>query len=339
VDVFTLTNGCGNEVRLLEYGGIVQSIRTPDQNGITADVTLGCDSLDAYQRDQRFTGALIGRFANRIALGRFTLEGRTWELDCNNGPNHLHGGPGGFHTVVWRSESFVSGDEAGVVLSHTSPDGDAGYPGRLAVRVRCALGRDHALSFDIAATTDRATPVSITQHSYFNLSGRAGEQTITDHELTLHAAHYTPVDGSLIPTGERRPVRGTPFDFTAPQPVGSRIGDADEQIGFGHGYDHNFVLDQDVTDGVRPAATLYHPGSGRSLAVLTTAPGMQFYSGNMLDDGGNGTPRVRNRSALALEAQQFPDSPNQPGFPNTILRPGERYASRIVYRFAAGIRP
>lgn len=332
VELLTLTNTHGMEVRVSEYGGTVVSIRTPDRHGRFANVTLGCSTLEEYLRDASYLGALVGRYANRIAHGRFTLEGREHQLTRNDGPHHLHGGHRGFAKVLWRAVPFEQRGVAGAVLSHTSPDGEDGYPGTLDAAVRVTLTDDNALCFDFRATTDRATPVNCTQHSYFNLAGpgagagAGAGQDILGHRLTLRASRFTPVDATLIPTGELRAVRGTPFDFTQPVAIGDRIGNLDEQLGHGRGFDHNFVLDPAGAD--IPAARLTHPASGRVLEVCTTQPGLQFYSGNHLA-----------HRALALEAQHFPDAPNHPEFPATVLRPGQEYRERIVYRFSVEAAP
>lgn len=335
VERITLHDGRGMEVRLLTRGGVIQAVRVPDRNGVLADVALGYDTLDGYLADTGFHGALIGRYANRIARGRFTLDGRAYTLATNDGPNHLHGGPGGFHTVIWNAEPFQDARGVGVVLTHVSPAGTEGYPGTLRVRVTYTLV-DHEIEVDYHATTDAPTPVSLTQHTYFNLAGH-GAGDVLDHELQLHASHFTPVDATLIPTGEIRPVAGTPFDFTTPGRIGARIDEDDEQLRRAGGYDHNLVLGESAGSGARLAARLREPTSGRVLEVLTTEPGVQFYSGNFL----TGVPGKEGRayawrSGLALETQHFPDSPNQPGFPSTILRPGAEYASRTVYRFSVG---
>jgi aldose 1-epimerase len=332
----TLTNRRGMEVRLIEYGGIVSSVKVPDRTGVLENVTLGYETPGEYERDAHYMGALIGRYANRIAKARFALDGVEYRLEANDGANHLHGGRHGFHTRLWRIETLRMGDAVGAELSYTSPDSEAGYPGTVPVRVRCTLSEDNTLGFDFRATTDRATVCSFTQHSYFNLSGgRSGD--ILGHELTLFASRFTPVGADLIPTGELRDVRGTPFDFTTPTPIGRQIARDDEQLRHGGGFDHNFVLDGSGGPGLRLAARLHDPLSGRTMEVHTTAPALQFYSGNGLGKGAGGTGHGHRRHAgLALEAQRFPDAPNQPGFPSAVLRPGEEYAARIEYRFLAG---
>lgn len=334
---YTLANARGMEVRFLDYGGIVISIKVPDRHGVLDDVTLGYDTLDEYLRDGSYLGALVGRYANRIARGRFILDGLNYKLAVNDGLNHLHGGLRGFGKVLWQTEVVQSGSSVGALLSYNSPDGEDGYPGRLATRVRMTLTNDNELGFEIRATTDRPTHVNLSQHSYFNLAGWRGGTSIEGHQLAIAASRFTPVDANLIPTGELRDVAGTPFDFMAPAAVGARIGQADAQLAIGGGYDHNFVLDRGG-EGLQSAALVYEPASGRTLEVLTTAPGMQFYSGNSLgkEAGRHGTRTFVRRGGLCLEAQHFPDSPNQPEFPPTLLRPGREYVSRIVYRF--GVR-
>jgi len=339
VDLYTLTNGAGVTMEVTNYGGIITSLRVPGRAGTREDVVLGFDSLSAYTSESYraanpYFGALIGRYGNRIAGGTFTIDGRTYTLETNNGPNHLHGGEEGFDQVVWDAESFRKGDRVGVVLRHTSPDGHGGYPGRLDVRVTYTLTPDDALAIDYHATTTKATPVNLTQHSYFNLDGD-GDGSILDHDLTIDADRFTPVDSTLIPTGELRPVAGTPFDFREPTPIGARIDADNRQLEYGGGYDHNFVIADQASDTLRLAARLYEPDTGRLLTVRTTEPGVQFYSGNFLDGSlaGDGEAYDR-REGLALETQHFPDSPNQPDFPSTILRPGEEYTTRTVYQFS-----
>ena len=333
--VYTLTNARGMEVRVTDWGGVVLSISVPDREGTVEDVTLGFDTLAPYTTGESpYFGALVGRYGNRIADGRFSLDGRTYALATNNGPNHLHGGERGFDKRLWTAEPFETDSTAGLVLTRTSPDGEEGYPGALDVRVTYTLTDDDALAFAYHATTDAATPVNLTQHTYFNLAGPGGD--VLDHELTLDAGAFTPVDSTLIPTGEVRPVAGTPFDFREPRAIGERIGADDEQIQYGGGYDHNWVLDRGGEAGLVRAARLYDPSSGRAMEVWTTEPGVQFYSGNFLDGSltGRGGVAYAYRSGLALETQHFPDSPNQPAFPSTVLRPGETYRSRTVYRFS-----
>jgi len=335
VEVYTLTNARGMQVRAITYGAILQAIRVPDRSGQLGDVVLGYDSLQGYLTDSPYFGAVVGRYANRIARGRFTLEGRTYRLAVNNGPNHLHGGLKGYDKVVWRARSFQRGDSVGVKFEHTSPDGDEGYPGTVRVSVTYTLTPKNELVVEYAATTDRPTPINLSQHSYFNLAGE-GSGDILQHVLTIPADRYTPVDTTLIPTGELASVAGTPFDFRTPTAIGVRIAQADSQLQRGKGYDHNFVLNRSGEQpGLAPAAHVLDPKSGRTLDISTTEPGLQFYSGNFLDGTitGKGGHVYGHRAALVLETQHFPDSPNQPRFPSTIVRPGDKYRSRTVFAF------
>ena len=341
---YTLKNTRGMELRVLDYGGIIVSLAVPDRAGRVDDVVLGFDRLEDYERSSAYFGAIIGRVGNRIARGRFTLDGRTYTLATNNGPNHLHGGVRGFDKVRWEVSSFERQDACGLVLRYTSPDGEEGYPGMLRTTVTYTLTEGNELIFDYEATSDRATPVNLTQHSYFNLAG-AGVGDVLSHVLTLNASSFTPVDSTLIPTGEIRSVAGTPFDFRTPVAIGARIDQADEQLGYGGGYDHNFVLSKggrggtgDGTDTPTWAARVFDPTSGRVMEVYTTEPGVQFYSGNFLDGtvrGKRGAVYSR-RSGFTLETQHYPDSPNQPAFPSSILAPGAKYHSRTLLRF--GVR-
>lgn len=339
VDLYTLTNANGVTMEVTNYGGIITSLRVPDRDGNFEDVVLGFDSLSGYTSEEYraanpYFGALIGRYGNRIAGGEFSLNGETYTLETNNGPNHLHGGEEGFDQVVWDAESFGEDDNVGLRLSHTSPDGHGGYPGRLDVEVTYTLTNENEVAVDYRATTTKATPVNLTQHSYFNLDGD-GEGQILDHKLMINADRFTPVDSTLIPTGELRSVEGTPFDFTEPTPVGAGINADNQQIEYGGGYDHNFVLAQSDADTLRLAARVYEPDTGRLMSVRTTEPGMQFYSGNFLDGSFTGKGEVYDRrEGLALETQHFPNSPNEPDFPSTILQPDEEYTSRTVYQFS-----
>lgn len=339
VELYTLTNDQGMTMEVTNYGGIITSLRVPDRDGNLEDVVLGFDSLSAYTSEEYraanpYFGALIGRYGNRIDGGEFSLNGETYTLETNDGTNHLHGGHEGFDQVVWSAESVEQDGEVGVILSHTSPQGRGGYPGRLDVEVTYTLTNENEVVVDYHATTTEATPVNLTQHSYFNLDGD-GDGPILDHELMINADRFTPVDSTLIPTGELRSVEGTPFDFTEPTPIGARIEDENQQLEYGGGYDHNFVLGTEPSDTLRLAARVYEPDSGRLMAVRTTEPGIQFYSGNFLDGSFTGKGEVYgHREGLALETQHFPDSPNQPDFPSTILRPDEEYTSRTVYQFS-----
>ena len=344
VSLYTLKNAHGMEAKVLDYGGIILSLRVPDRNGRLDDVVLGFDSLGDYERGSPYFGAIIGRYGNRIARGRFTLDGRTYTLATNNGPNHLHGGVRGFDKVVWTAAQFERGDSVGLVLNYTSPDGEEGYPGTLRATVTYTLTDKNEFIFDYQATTDRPTPVNLTQHSYFNLAGD-GKGDILGHVVTLNADRFTPVDSTLIPTGEVKSVAGTPFDFRTSTAIGARIDRNDEQLRYGRGYDHNFVLNKGGNGGrggkggiegdLTLAAHVYEPTTGRVMEVSTTEPGLQFYSGNFLDGTLRGKHGVvyGHRSGFAMETQHFPDSPNKPAFPSTILRPGEEYRSRTIYRF------
>ncbi len=337
VEAYTLTNASGLEARVITYGGIIVALRTPDRAGRLDDVVLGFDTLDQYEKDSPYFGAIVGRYGNRIGSGRFTLDGMTYRLATNDGANHLHGGVRGFDKVVWDVKAFDGPQGVGVVLTYTSPDDEEGYPGALDTRVTYALTDRDELVVDYFATTDRATHVNLTQHSYFNLAG-AGARDVLDHEVTLNAAQYTPVDVALIPTGEIAPVQGTPLDFRSPTALGARIGEAHEQIHYGRGYDHNFVLDRNGA-GLVHAARVADPDTGRVLDVHTTEPGVQFYSGNFLGETGSvvgKSGRVYGaRYGFSLETQHFPDSPNKPHFPSTVLRPSEEYRSRTVFAFSA----
>jgi aldose 1-epimerase len=337
VELFTINSGTGVELRTISYGAIVVSIRVPDRSGVSNDVVLGFDTLDGYLGSHPYFGAVVGRYANRIAKGQFTLDGRTFALATNNGPNHLHGGVRGFDKVVWQAEPFVRDGRAGVVYRHTSQDGDEGYPGTLNVRVTYTLSPASEFIVEYEATTDKATPINLTQHSYFNLAG-AGHGDILGHQLTIDADRFTPVDETLIPTGELTSVAGTPFDFRQPAVIGARV-DADHtQIRYGKGYDHNWVLNDPpgaTGRALRHAARLVEPAGGRTLDVSTTEPGMQFYAGNFLDGTVTGKSGLvyQRRFGLALETQHYPDSPNHSNFPSTILRPGERFQSTTVFTF------
>ncbi|MEH3146298.1 MAG: galactose mutarotase [Methylobacterium frigidaeris] len=327
----TLARG-GLRVRILSYGAIVQTIEVPDRDGRVANVALGLDRLDLYETVSPHFGGLLGRYANRIAGGRFSLDGRSHDLTRNEGGNTLHGGAQGFDRHVW---DVVAAGTDRITLRRVSPDGEEGFPGTLAAVVTYSLDEAGGLRIDYEAETDAATVVSLSNHSYFNLAGE-GSGDVLGHEVTVFADHYTPVDDDQIPTGALAPVAGTPFDFRQPTPLGARIRAADPQLIRGQGYDHNFVLGPG--DALRPAARVREPGSGRCLDVLTTRPGLQLYSGNQLDGrlAGPGGRLYRPGDALCLEAQAFPDAPNQPGFPSAVLRPGETFRATTVYRFSVG---
>lgn len=332
----SLVNAHGVEVRFLPLGGTITSIRVPDRNGELADVVPGYDTPAEYETDTRYFGAILGRYANRIARGRFELDGTVYELPLNDGANHLHGGPCGFHRLLWRVAPFRRPDAVGAVLCSRSPSGEQGYPGMLHTRVTYTLDDANALRVEYSAVTDAPTVVNLTQHTYFNLAGHdAGN--VLDHELTINATYFTPVDASLIPTGTFRGVSGTPFDFSTPHRVGARIGADDEQLYVGGGYDHNYMLERQDTSELAFAARLSEPQAGRVVEIFTTEPGLQLYSGNHLGNGvpGKGGVRYVRHAALALETQHFPDSPNQPHFPTTILRPGAELVSTTIYRFSA----
>jgi aldose 1-epimerase len=333
---WTLTNRNGMRVRILTYGGVLQSIEVPDRRGRFANVTLGFDNLPDYVAKSPYFGNITGRYANRIANGRFTLDGVTYQLPINNDPNSLHGGDVGFDKHIWSAEPFRHAGSVGLVMRFTSPDGDQGYPGRLATTVTYTLTERNGIRMDYKATTNKPTVVNLTNHAYFNLQGE-GTGSIEDHKLFLNASRYTPVDPTLIPTGELARVGGTPMDFRHPTAIGERIRDSFEQLVIGRGYDHNWVLDRRSPIGSRLelAARLTDPTSGRQLSVLTTEPGIQFYSGNFLDGTLVGTSgrMYRQGDGLALETQHYPDSPNQPSFPSTVLRPGQVYQTTTVYQF------
>ena len=334
VELYTLHNRQGMEAKIMTYGGIITSLTAPDRKGHYADVVLGYDSLAGYLKGTSYFGALIGRYGNRIAHGQFTLDGVSYKLATNDGPNTLHGGVVGFDKVVWKvTDASVKGKGPQLALSYTSRDGEEGYPGNLKVDAVYTLTDDNTLRLELTAVTDKDTPVNLTQHSYFNLRGHGD---ILSHELQIPGGRFTPVDSTLIPTGQLQPVAGTPFDFRKATAIGARIDTADEQLKNGKGYDHNWVLDK--RGGVLgPVATVYDPESGRVLEVSSTEPGVQFYSGNFLDGKsvGKGGWAYERRNALALEPQHFPDSPNQANFPSVILKPGQTYHNTIIYKFTS----
>ncbi|MGR6967846.1 aldose epimerase family protein [Geodermatophilus sp. URMC 61] len=345
VERWTLSNG-DTTMRVLTFGGVIQTLEVPDADGQVENVVLGYPDLEGYytQGDPYF-GALIGRYGNRIAGGRFTLDGQTYQLPLNDGPNTLHGGPGGFSERVWTATDVSDADVAALQLQLVSEDGDQGFPGTLTTTVTYRLDAESRLTVHYEATTDAPTVVNLTQHTYWNLAGE-GSGDVYDHELQLNASGFTPVDETLIPTGEIAPVEGTPFDFRGPTPIGARIRVADQQLLYGQGYDHNWVLDRgddgaregsDAEDALEEAAVLHDPASGRTLTISTTEPGIQFYSGNFLNGTlvGTGGGVYRQGDGLALETQHFPDSPNQPDFPSTVLRPGEVYDSTTVFELTS----
>jgi len=329
VNLYTLVNHSGITMKVTNYGGIITSLLVPDKNGKVADIVLGYDSLSGYIAKTPYFGALIGRYGNRIAKGKFTIDGTDYILVQNNGPNHLHGGVKGFDKVVWDAEEFKTDSAVGIKFHRLSKDGEEGYPGNLDVTVTYTLNDDNTLVFDYTATTDKATPVNLTQHSYFNL---AGSGDIKSHELMISASKYNVVDSPLIPTGELREVKGTPFDFTVAKPIGKDLVAAG---GKPIGFDHNFVLDtKSITE---LAVSVSDPTSGRSIEVFTDQPGVQFYSGNFLDGTITGKSGIvyQQYSGFCLETQHFPDSPNQAAFPTTILKPGEKYHTTTIYKFSA----
>ena len=334
VDLFTLTNSHGMEVRAMTYGGIIVSLRVPDRNGQLDDVVLGYDKLDGYLGRHPYFGAIIGRYGNRIGHAKFTLDGQEYRLAENDGPNSLHGGIKGFDKVVWHAESFEKKDQVGLIFKYRSVDGEEGFPGTLDVTVTYTLDDKNQLTLEYQATTDKPTVVNLTNHSYFNLKGE-GSGDILGHELMLNADHFTPVDVSLTPTGEIASVKGTPLDFNHLTAIGSRIYQNDKQLQFGGGYDHNFVIKRQG-EGLALAAQVYEPTTGRVMEVYTTEPGVQFYSASGLDGSITGKHGhvYAKRSALCLETQHYPDSPNRPEFPSTILRPGQTYRSTTAYRFS-----
>jgi aldose 1-epimerase len=331
--LFTLKNASGTEVKIINYGGRVVSVKVKDRNGKFDDVVLGFDNLDAYLSKNPYFGALVGRYANRIARGTFTLDGKEYHIPLNDGPNALHGGVRGFDSRVWDAKDVSTANSPALQLHYLSPDGEEGFPGNLDVTVRYSVSNNNDLRIDYAATTDKDTVLNLTNHSYFNLAG-AGSETALDHKLTLDADRFTPVDSGLIPTGAIESVAGTPLDFRKATALGGRIDDNYQQLKYGKGYDQNFVLNH-RGDLTKVAAKVEEPKSGRVLEVFTTQPGIQFYSGNFLDGTVHGIDGVyRYRSALCLETQHFPDSPNHPNFPSTELRPGKRFESTTIYRFS-----
>jgi aldose 1-epimerase len=333
---YTLTNSHGMRVRILTYGGVIQSLRVPDRRGQGTNVVLGFDNLGDYLTQSPYFGAIIGRYANRIGGGRFTLDGRTYTLPTNDGPNTLHGGTVGFDKHVWAATSFARDDTAGLVLRFTSPDGDMGFPGTLSTQVTYTLNQQNQLRMDYRATTSKATVINLTNHAYFNLAGE-GSGDVYSQRLKIRAKQFTPVDETLIPTGRVADVAGTPLDFRRSTAIGKRIRSGNQQLVFGRGYDHNWVLDRSSGGGLQQAAQARDPKSGRVLTVTTTEPGLQFYSGNFLDGTLVGTSgrMYRQGDAFTLETQHFPDSPNHPNFPSTVLRPGDTFTSSTVYGFSA----
>jgi aldose 1-epimerase len=337
-DLYTLTNSNGYEVKITNFGGIITSFKAPDRKGIIADIVLGFNDLETYVKGHPYFGCIIGRYGNRIAKGQFTLEGKKYILAQNNGTNNLHGGPDGFDKRLWKAREIRGPGSVGLELTYISKDGEEGFPGTLTATVTYTLDRNNDFRIDYGATTDKTTLANLTNHSYFNLGGE-GSGDILETIVTINADKFTPVDANQIPTGELKNVSGTPMDFRKPGPIGARIKDSDEQLAFGGGYDHNWVLKKAAaaTDPVSLAATAHDPKSGRVLEVLTTEPGVQMYTGNFLDGthvGKAGKP-YSHRSGFCFETQHFPDSPNHPEFPSTVLKPGEVYNSTTIFRLSA----
>lgn len=334
-DLYTLKNANGMVVKISNYGGTITYWSAPDKEGKYADITLGCDSLQGYLKGVPYFGALIGRYGNRIANGKFTLEGKQYVLEKNNGVNALHGGIKGFDKVLWEATP-VDGEEPQLMLKYISADGEEGYPGTLTTEVTYTLQKDNSLKIEYSATTDKTTVLNLTNHAYFNLSGDMSRE-ILDHEVSIKADKFLPVNETLIPTGELKPVSGTVFDFNKSTKIGTGINNLkDQQIVYGKGYDHCWVF-SDTSKTLKSVAKVYEPASGRLMEVLTTEPAIQFYSGNFLDGTikGKGGIVYKHRSGLCLETQHYPDSPNQSGFPSTVLKPGERYNTVTVYKFSA----
>ena len=335
VDLYTLTNKKGMEVTITNFGGIIVSLKAPDRNGKFDDVVLGYDSIDGYLTNKAFFGALIGRYGNRIAHGQFKLDGKTYNLPKNDGDNTLHGGTTGFNKRLWTAKDVSGSKGQALELTYTSKDGEEGFPGNLSVKVVYTLTDENELHIDYSATTDKDTVVNLTNHSYFNLAGQRNGD-ILGHQLMIHADRFTPVDQTLIPTGELKAVKDTPFDFTKATAIGARINNDDQQIKFGKGYDHNWVLNGGITGTPRLAVEAYESNSGRVLQELTTEPGVQFYSGNFLDGSitGKGGKVYNLRYGFCLETQHFPDSPNHANFPSTELKPGQKYHTTTVFKFS-----
>ncbi len=333
-DLYTLKNKNGMQVSITNFGATVVSIIVPDKAGKMADVALGYDDLAGYELNKNYLGVLVGRYGNRIAHGKFSIDGAEYTLAKNNGDNSLHGGIKGFNKAMWEAKEVSKGGEPAVEMKYVSKDGEEGYPGNLFVTVVYTLTNKNELKIDYSATTDKKTVVNLTNHTYFNLAGQ-GSGDILKHDLMINADTFTPVDSGLIPTGELKKVEGTPFDFRRTTAIGARIDASDEQIKLGGGYDHNFVLNRKAATGLSLAARVSDPASGRTMEVWTTEPGVQFYTGNFLDGSfkGKGGGAYQKRTAFCLETQHFPDSPNHPSFPTTLLKPGEKYHTTTVYKF------
>jgi aldose 1-epimerase len=334
VDLYTLTNANGLEMRVTNYGGIVVSCMVPDRAGHTEDIVLGYNQLEGYVKNNPYFGCIVGRYGNRIAQAKFTLEGQEYTLAQNDGENNLHGGIKAFDKVVWDARARMGDERVGVAFQYRSQDGEEGFPGNLDVTVTYTLTNDDAFRIDYFATTDKTTVVNLTNHSHWNLAGE-GSGDILGHELMLNADHFTPVDEGLIPTGIET-IEGTPFDFRIPTAIGARIDNDDEQLNFGKGYDQNWVLNKEQEGAMTLAATVYEPQSGRFMEVFTTEPGIQFYTGNFLDGTviGKSGKAYESRNAFCLETQHYPDSPNNPDFPSVVLKPGEEYKTATIYKFS-----
>ncbi len=334
IDLYTLTNTSGMKVKITNYGGTITSIIVPDKDGEMGDVVLGYSKLKGYLKNNPYFGGIIGRYGNRIAKGKFTLDGKTYTLATNNSPNHLHGGEKGFDKVIWTAKQIRKSHEVGLELSYLSLDGEEGYPGNLSVTVVYTLTEESEIKIDYSATTDQKTIVNLTNHSYFNLKD-GGASSILNHELMIDAERFTPIDKTLIPTGEFRKVEGTPFDFRMPTKIGAHINEDNQQLENGLGYDHNFVLNGKWGE-LRLVAKLYEPTTKRVMEIWTEEPGLQFYSGNFLDGSITGKEGkvYEYRHGLCLETQHFPDSPNQPNFPSTVLNPNEKYKTTTIYKFS-----
>ncbi len=331
---FTLSNANGMKVLITPVGGHIMSIQLPDASGKLTDIVLGYDSAKGYIGGKGFYGSTIGRYGNRIAKGKFSLDGKEYQLSVNNGENTLHGGPGGFHNVMWTGKEITTYEGKAVEIDYVSKDGEEGYPGNLNTKVVFSLSDSNELKIQYEATTDKPTVVNLTNHSYFNLKGE-GDGDILDHEITINADKFLPVDAGLIPVGELRPVKGTPFDFTTPHKIGERINVDEEQLKLGKGYDHCFVLNKKSGNDLSLAATVTEPTTSRKMEVWTTEPGIQFYTGNFLDgtSQGKGGKLYQYRGAFCLETEHFPDSPNRPEYPTTTLKPGDTYKTTTIYKF------
>ena len=337
IQAFTLTNKNGCEAKITNFGGKVMTLKVPDKNGNIGDVVLGYETAKEYVEGNPFFGAMVGRYGNRIGDANFTLDGTTYELPKNDGDNHLHGGPEGFHNVIWNAEKITREGNEALKLTYVSEDGEMGYPGKLDVTVIYTLTQENELKIEYEATTSKATVLNLTHHSFFNLKD-AGESKILNHELTINGDFFTPVSEELIPTGEIRPVENTPMDFTETKTMGDGINSDYQQIQYGNGFDHNWVLNKAERGKLTLAATVYEPTTGRKMEVYTTEPGMQFYAGNFLDgtDVGKNDLAYEQRTGFCLETQHFPDSPNQAHFPSPVLKPGETYTQTTIYKFSTG---